>query len=83
MLIAAISSILFSFGYVFGRITTLFSSYNVFMSAILIALFLLVIRYEQPTKSLRKTWSKSKYGWESRILKYVRNLLKFAYFYDP
>lgn len=41
MLIAAISSILFSCGYVFGRITTLFSSYNVFMSAILITLFLL------------------------------------------
>lgn len=77
MLIAAISSILFSCGYVFGRITTLFSSYNVFMSAILIALFLLVIRYQQPTRSLRKT----KYGWEIRILKYVRYLLKFAYFF--
>lgn len=44
---------------------------------------LLVIRYQQPTQSLRKTWSKTKYGWESRILKYVRYLLKFAYFYDP
>lgn len=76
MLIAAISSMLFSCGYVFGRITTLFSSYNVFMSV-------MVIRYQQTITSLRKTWSKTKHGWESRILKYVRYLLKFAYFYDP